>query len=207
MKNPIKEQHALKSFKQHEARMASRSMRGALLNLPWSTYTKDHTRVGEVAEMLQVDLSFYHGIKVDITTRQDGGYFNDTFTATNKSWFEDVTGQFTKYKIGNNEFELIIFEDEKGHIVLDQIAVLNKGQGLGTKVIDTLLNICDRYDWTCVTVPTAVDDPSDTTAAFFGAVSFYNHLIKRTQRLRNFYADFGFVSMPSTAKMIYHPEK
>ena len=201
------EKVAYKSFRKHAVRMEQREMRGALVNNPWIKYSKDHTRVGEVAEMLQVDLDFYHGIKTNIVVKQDFGYFNDTFTDTNKDWFEDVSGLFTKYKIFNNDFELIIFEDEKGHIVLDQIAVLNKGQGLGTKIIDTLLNICDKYDWTCVTVPTAIADESDDMPRNLGMVWFYKHIIDRTKRLRNFYSDFGFMSMPSSAKMIYHPEK
>ncbi len=201
------EKQAIKSFSRHENRMQMRQMRGALVNNPWINYKKDHTRVGEVAEMLDVDLSFYHGIKVNIAVKQDSGYFNDTFTAIGKDWFEDVSGLFTKYKIFNDDFELIIFEDEKGHIVLDQIGVANKGQGLGTKIIDTLLNLCDKYDWTCVTVPTAIADESDSMPMALGAESFYKHLQKRTKRLRNFYSDFGFMSMPSTAKMIYDPKK
>ena len=204
MKNIKKlEKVAHKSFRKHAVRMQQREMRGALVNNPWIKYKKDDTWVGEVAEMLQVDLSFYHSIKVDIAVKQDFGYFNDTFTGTNKDWFEDVSGLFTKYKIFNDDFELIIFEDEKGHIVMDQIAVANKGQGLGTQIIDTLLNLCDRYDWTCVTVPTAVADESDDMPRNLGMVWFYKHIIDRTKRLRNFYSDFGFVSMPSSAKMIY----
>lgn len=208
MKNIEKmEKAAFKSFRKHAVRMQEREMRGMLVNNPFIKYAKDNTRVGEVAEMLQVDLKFYHGIEVDIHVKQDFGYFNDTFMANNKDWFEDVSGLFTKYKIFNKDFELLIFEDKKGHIVLDQIAVANKGQGLGTKIIDTLLNLCDRYDWTCVTVPTAIEDESDYMPRNLGMVWFYKHIIDRTKRLRNFYSDFGFVSMPSSAKMIYKPMK
>jgi len=201
------EKQALKSFSRHANRMQMREMRGALVNNPWIEYTEMDTKADKVARMLRIMLHKTYGIGVNIVVKQDLGYFNDTFTSIGKDWFEDVSGLFTKYKIFNDDFELIIFEDEKGRIVLDQIAVVNKGQGLGTKIIDTFLNICDDYNWTSATVPTAIPDESDNMHMILGAESFYKHIQKRTKRLRNFYSDFGFETMPSSAKMIYDPQK
>ena len=210
MKNQIKEQKleatVYNSFLRHESRMERRAMSGALVDMPWLSYTESHTRIDEVARMMVHALYENYEIKTNINIKHDRGYFNDTFMANTKEWFEDISGEFTKYLIFNEAFSLLIFEDEKGNIVLDQIRVVEKNQGLGTKIIDTLLNICDDYNWTCVTVPTAIQEEGDDVLAMqLGMVGVYNHTINRTKRLRNFYTDLGFMSSPFTAKMIYKP--
>jgi len=210
MKNQIKEQKLEKtvfnSIIRHETRMERRAMSGALVNMPWLSYTEADTRIDEVALMMVHTLFEKYQIKVNVNIRHDRGYFNDTFMANTKEWFEDISGEFTKYLIFNEAFSLLIFEDEKGHIVLDQIRVVEKNQGLGTKIIDTLLNICDDYNWTCVTVPTAIqEEGDDELQAKLGMVGTHNHTINRTKRLRNFYSDFGFIGSPFSAKMIYKP--
>ena len=210
MKNQIKEQKleatVYNSFLRRHSRIQQRELSGALVNETWLAYSEEDTRVNEVALLMFYKLNERHQIKVNINIRHDAGYFNDTFTANNKDWFEDVAGQFTKYMIFNDDFSLVLFQDEKDNIVLDQIRVVEKGQGLGTKVIDTLLDICDDHDWTCVTVPTALEQEGDQELQEqLGMVGTYQLLTSRTQRLRKFYADFGFIGSPFTAKMIYKP--
>ena len=208
MNNQIKEQKLEKtvfnSFYRHQLRMQQRELSGALVNMPWLTYSKEQTSADEVAIVLSQMLFKKYQIRANVNIKHDSGYFNDTYMDNKKEWFEDIAGQFTKYMILNDDFSLVIFEDEKGNIVLDQIKVIVKNQGLGTKIIDTLLDICDDYNYTCVTVPTAIqEEGDDEQQEKLGMVGTYNYIINRTKRLRSFYHDFGFMPSPFSAKMTY----
>jgi len=209
MKNQIKQQKleatVYNSFLRHDGRMQQRQLLGKLVNNPWLSYKEECTPADEVARVMVNEL-FKKQIRVNVNIKHDAGYFNDTYMANEKDWHEDVDGEFTKYMIFNDDFSLIIFEDEKRNIVLDQIRVYEKGQGLGTIIIDTLLNICDDYNWNCVTVPTALQQEDDEELQVkLGMVGTYQLLISRTHRLRKFYNDFGFIGSPFSAKMIYKP--
>ena len=134
-------------------------------------------------------------------------YYNDTFLPNGKPWYEDVYGNILKIVIAQEDaYKLVLFIDQHGRLVVDHIETLHKGNGLGTEIMNIVLDVCDLTETECVLVPTDLTDYSYSKTK--NAHELYTQVQKNTNRLRNWYiSSFGFKAMsPFTAKLIYQPE-
>jgi hypothetical protein len=101
-----------------------------------------------------------------------------------------------KHTLGyiNNDYRLIFSESNENTVELYWIQMFNKGLGLGSEIMNTILDLSDEFGIRIRVIPVDIDN--------------YERKIKNLFRLRNWYRSFGFKSYDSnrTPVMFYEPQ-
>ena len=120
-------------------------------------------------------------------------YYNDTFAPTGKEWWEDITNIFKASIVIENVGQLH-FYIHKGEIVLDLIEAHKRNCGLGTYMLNLILDVVEEMGIAIHTYPC---DTDPNTASWTEAKL-------KTLKLRQWFLDFEFTQHYSTAKMSYN---
>ena len=122
-------------------------------------------------------------------------HYDETFLPNGKPWWRDINRPVSLYTYQNEDFKLQFFEVNKTRICLNHIEVYKAGTGLGSKMLDQILDIADEFSVEIELVPVCIN--SDDLS--------YKQLKQGSNRLRQFYMDFGFKPTFNSALLVYRP--
>jgi predicted acetyltransferase len=190
-------QNEINQIMAHAKRMQSRANYQVQFN-NCSQYTNlqgDHRLllafIANVSEKFTRDRKHVQNGAIDLPT-----YFNDTFAGSGKSWWEDITGIF-KASVEIRYIGTMHFYIHKGEIVLDLIQAYERNRGLGTYMLNHVLDTAEEMGIAIHTYPC---DTDPNTASWQQAK-------QKTLKLRGWFSDFEFTSHYSTAKMSFNSKK
>jgi len=107
------------------------------------------------------------------------------------------------FDVETSDYSLQFANISEGLLELCVIIVNNPGKGLGTEIMNHILDTSDELNITIKTVPAPIKDVSEI---FFGNSKHQDFEI--VKRLRKYYFSLGFrYSITSKAVMFYKPEK
>lgn len=112
-----------------------------------------------------------------------------------KSWRKDY-GVHLRMVIENPEFTIQLNALDKNTVDLFLITVHDKGNGLGTTLMQLLTIIADATDTNISLVPVAINSSDDVKVAD-----------KLAKRLRVWYSNLGFTENKSTPEMNYQSQE
>ncbi len=104
--------------------------------------------------------------------------------------FKEYKENIHTWKFETDDYTLIIAEDNENQIELYWIQVKNKNNGLGTKLVNIVLDIADEMKCSVKTIPSNFDKSSqeDMELGRFDEFGIQVYLTK----LREWYKSFGF---------------
>mgnify|MGYP003628500798 CR=1 FL=1 len=134
-------------------------------------------------------------------------YFNDTFRQTGAAWWEDIKEDVLKVSIEIETVGTMHFYQAKdktsdfnhnhdrinNFITLDLIQAQTQNAGLGTLMMNTMLDTADKTNDTIATYPC---DISPITTSLHQAKC-------NTIKLRNWFQEFSFDTRLDSARMLY----
>lgn len=152
------------------------------------------------------------GINGELTVNDTGRLFTETMY-DGKYHFSQINNP-VYWAFGNDDFNIILATNGS-MIELFNICVHNTGNGLGTKVMNILLDAADdtsiRINLNAI--PTEITEHlehyhlNNELAGKHNFEPINDELTKGTDRLIKFYESFGFYSYAKKFQMIYVPQK
>jgi GNAT superfamily N-acetyltransferase len=118
----------------------------------------------------------------------------------NKYKLEPLLLNFTMFiNYENDDWVIQLSESEDyKNIYLAGIYVFNKGKGIGTDVMNKMLDYCDENDYKLYLHPFPPEFAKESLTEKSALLRFY--------KLRDWYKSFGFVEQ-NDGYMVYHPQK
>lgn len=100
--------------------------------------------------------------------------------------------------VGDNWVVQVANSDDYDNIYLAAIYVKDKGKGIGTKILNDILDHCDENGYKCYLHPFPLEFAKDKFNEKKALKGFYG--------LKSWYESFGFIEQ-SDGFMVYHPQK
>jgi len=121
--------------------------------------------------------------------------YDETYLPNGKPWWRDLNGPFYYWTYEDNDMRLTFYTVNERRVCLEHIEMFEPGKGQGTKMMDSILDLADKFGVEIELVPVAVNNNGTLDD------------IKRTcNRLRSFYMDFEFKTTFNSALLIYKPQ-